>query len=183
MLNKINPAANTSFIGAVTASNLYPLLCSESPELSSEIVHVCLLMWRCIFISDSLGFTFGLLLYFFLKVSAIASFKTNEAYLLCVKTSELHVAWVEKVDSNSKILVQSISHSFLYSSFSSCAWKCAIGFNTLSAVLKFKFALYINPLSPLKLTALLRIFIFWAPNSFNSSASISSKPYIVLASM
>ena len=33
------PAAKTSLIGAIFVDDLYPLLCKDSPELSSETVH------------------------------------------------------------------------------------------------------------------------------------------------
>jgi hypothetical protein len=41
-LSKIIPAASASFNGAAVDAVLYPRLCSESPELSSEIVQVSL---------------------------------------------------------------------------------------------------------------------------------------------
>ena len=53
----------------------------------------------------------------------------------------------------------------------------------LSAVLRLRFALYIKPLSPLKLTALFIGFTFCAPIFLSSSANISSKPNMVFASM
>ncbi len=58
-----------------------------------------------------------------------------------------------------------------------------MGFKILMAVRKPKLALYINPLSPVKLTFLTPIFTSWAPSCVSSFASNSSKPNKVLATI
>ena len=56
-----------------------------------------------------------------------------------------------------------------------------MGFKIFNAVRKAKLALYIKPLSPLKCTTRVPISTCCAPKSFNSLATISSKPKKVLA--